>query len=192
MEYKSEIMALDLSLRSTGLVILSREISIIESIVIKPHLKLRFAPRLSYILLQIKFYYEKYIPKLVVIEDYAFSARGMVFSIGELGGVVRLWLYERGIPFLIVGPSQLKKFVSGKGNCPKERILLSAFKKWKIDMQTDMVEAYCLARVGLAILNISNSAQYLSYEEDVLRKMYDENNPDGTYDIQKGGLRNIN
>ncbi len=191
MECKSKILALDLSLRSTGMVVLSNELTILKSSVIKPPIRLRHAPRLEYIISQIKSYYHQYLPELVVIEDYAFAARGMVYSIGELAGCIKLWFYQNNVPFLLINPSHLKKFVSGKGNCHKERILLAAYKKWKIDAPTDTVEAYCLARIGIEVINLlsETKTQHTAYEEDVLQKIYDTNNPGGTYDVQKGILK---
>ena len=188
----AKIMALDLSLRSTGMVVLSDDGRTLASTNIKPPVRLRNAPRLAYILSQIKLCYRQREPWLVVIEEYAFAAKGMVFSIGELGGVVRLWLWENDIPFLLINPSHLKKFVSGKGNCPKERILLAAYKKWNIEIpQTDIVEAFCLAKMGFAVIDAltSNKSDLKSYEEDVLNKIYDTNNPAGTYDVKTGTLK---
>ena len=185
------ILALDLSLRSTGLVVLSSLKDIIFSTVIKPPIKLRYTPRIDYILSKIKSYYHQYLPELIVIEDYAFAARGMVFSIGELGSI-KLWFYQNNVPFLLINPSHLKKFVSGKGNCPKERILLAVYKKWGVEGLTDVVEAYGLARIGIEVINLlsETKTQYTVYEEDVLHKIYDENNPSGTYDVKKGSLNN--
>ena len=189
---KAKINALDLSLCSTGMVALSKDAKIIRAINIKPPVRLRNAPRLAWILSNIKACYYETQPDLVVIEDYAFAARGMVFSIGELGGSIKLWLWENDIPYLLINPSHLKKFVSGKGNCPKERILLAAYKKWHIEIpQTDIVEAYGLARIGLEVSNMLKTTKntYTSYEEDVLNKIYDTNNPDGTYDVRTGLLK---
>ncbi|MGH7470350.1 MAG: hypothetical protein ACRENP_20600 [Longimicrobiales bacterium] len=70
--------------------------------------------------------------QLVVIEGYAFGqARGtsQLHSAGELGGVVRLALFDAGIPFVDVPPASLKKFATGKGNAPKELILVETVKR---------------------------------------------------------------
>lgn len=58
-------------------------------------------------------------PKLVVYEDYALSAPGKVFHIGELGGVYRTMLWEEGIDVLLIGPTELKLMVAGHGHAPK-------------------------------------------------------------------------
>lgn len=67
---------------------------------------------------------------LVVIEGYAFGAKGAaVFSLGELGGAIRLALYDFGIPYVDVSPSSLKMFATGKGNAPKDDVFAAAIRK---------------------------------------------------------------
>lgn len=67
---------------------------------------------------------------LVVIEGYSFGSRGRaVFSIGELGGCVRLGLHENGFPIVDIPPSNLKKFATGKGNASKDLVLVEAVKR---------------------------------------------------------------
>lgn len=67
---------------------------------------------------------------LVLIEGYAFGARGRaVFSIGELGGVVRLELFRGCLPVVDIPPSNLKKFATGKGNASKDLVLVEAVKR---------------------------------------------------------------
>lgn len=67
---------------------------------------------------------------LVVIEGYSFGAKGnAVVSLGELGGVVRLSLHVAGIPYVEAPPSTLKKYLTGKGNAPKEAMLAAAIRR---------------------------------------------------------------
>jgi Holliday junction resolvasome RuvABC endonuclease subunit len=62
-------------------------------------------------------------PDLVVLEDYAMGIGkgGMSFSIGELGGVLRLLFWERGIDVMLVSPTALKKAITGRGNADGTR-----------------------------------------------------------------------
>jgi crossover junction endodeoxyribonuclease RuvC len=71
------------------------------------------------------------------IEGYAFSAKGAKFNLGELGGVLRLALYERKIITVEVPPTYLKKFFTGKGNAQKNLMIKEAFKKYDIDLNDD-------------------------------------------------------
>jgi crossover junction endodeoxyribonuclease RuvC len=54
-----------------------------------------------------------------------------------LGHLVRMQMYQRKVPFIVPAPTQLKKFVSGKGTCPKDMICKEVFKKWNIDTKND-------------------------------------------------------
>lgn len=59
-------------------------------------------------------------PSYIGYEDYAMSMRAHnAFHLGELGGVLRLLIWERGIDVLLVSPAGLKKAVVGKGNADK-------------------------------------------------------------------------
>ena len=64
------------------------------------------------------------------MEGYAFGSQ-MANMLGELGGMVKLTLLDFGIYPLIVPPTNLKKYVTGKGNgISKSQMLLYVFRKW--------------------------------------------------------------
>lgn len=55
---------------------------------------------------------------LVVIEGYSLGTarqNSHAHALGELGGVVRLALWETGIPYVDVAPASVKKYALGKG-----------------------------------------------------------------------------
>lgn len=86
---------------------------------------------------------------LVVIEGYAFGAGGHgqagVRGIAELGGVVRVALYEAGLPFVVVAPATLKKYATGKGNAPKDQVLVQAVKRSGMEFRSsDEADAWWL------------------------------------------------
>lgn len=69
---------------------------------------------------------------LVLLEGYSFGqARGTshMHAQGELGGVVRLALFEAGYRLVDVPPATLKKFATGKGNAKKEEVLAAAIRR---------------------------------------------------------------
>lgn len=108
--------------------------------------------------------------KDVAIEGYAFGSQ-MANMLGELGGVVKLTLYkikniEQGTHPLIVPPTSLKKYVTGKGQgTSKSQILLNVYKKWGAEFSDDnAADSYGLAHV------ISGKAK-LSYEKEVYEKL---------------------
>lgn len=66
---------------------------------------------------------------LVVLEGYAFARPNQAHQLGELGGVVRLALFEAGIRWLAVPPAVLKKFATGRGNAKKAEVLTEAVRR---------------------------------------------------------------
>lgn len=60
--------------------------------------------------------------RTVAIEDYAFSATGRVFHIGEHTGVLKYLLYKSGYAVKSIPPTVIKKFATGKGNADKPRM----------------------------------------------------------------------
>ena len=66
----------------------------------------------------------------VVLEGYSFGSKGRaLFSLAELGGVVRLALHEAALPVVEVAPSALKKYATGRGNAGKEEVLAVAIRR---------------------------------------------------------------
>lgn len=67
---------------------------------------------------------------VVMIEGYAFGAKGRaVFDIAELGGVLRMGLYTRGVAWVEVPPSCVKTLATGKGNSKKDAVLAEAIRR---------------------------------------------------------------
>jgi Holliday junction resolvasome RuvABC endonuclease subunit len=88
-------------------------------------------------------------PCLVAIEGYAMGSKTRPQMAGELGGHLRLLLWQAGIPYIIVPPTTLKKYVLGSGNAAKELMLKEVFKRWGYDTDSnDRADAYGLARVA--------------------------------------------
>jgi len=55
----------------------------------------------------------------VAFEGYAFGASGKVFDIAETTAIMKVKLYEDGIPFRVYEPTVVKMFATGKGNAGK-------------------------------------------------------------------------
>ena len=60
--------------------------------------------------------------RTVAIEDYAYSATGKVFHIGEHTGVLKYLLFQSGYTIKSIPPTVIKKFATGKGNADKSRM----------------------------------------------------------------------
>lgn len=141
-------MGADLSLTSTGIVILNenKEVCCTNRLL----QNLRGPRRLEYLRNEIKRIALFYKPKLICIEDYAMGIRaGQSFSIGELGGVIKLMLYESGFEPILVSPTRLKKFITGKGNSEKDMMMMSILKQFGFESASnDEADAYGLARLA--------------------------------------------
>lgn len=138
------VLALDLSLTSTGAAHSGGTSRITP--------KSRGVDRLADIRTLIADLVRSTAPEVVVLEGYAFGARGRaMFNIGELGGVVRLLLFDMGIPFVEVPPSCLKLFATGKGNSGKDAVLECAIRSFGFEGHgNDEADAWMLLKIAEA------------------------------------------
>lgn len=87
---------------------------------------------------------------LVVIEGYAYGRPNQAVHIGELGGVIRLSLYQRGFPVAEVPPASVKKYATGKGNATKPDMRVALLQRAGIDERDDnRVDAWWLRAAAL-------------------------------------------
>lgn len=109
---------------------------------------------------------------LIMIEHYAFGARGAaMISLGELGGVIRLALYESKIPYIEVPPTLAKKFVTGKGNSNKNVVLLEMYKRFGEDLSDDNVaDATGMMYLGRAAVGLEEKP-LLAFQKDALTEL---------------------
>ena len=105
--------------------------------------------------------------KDVAMEGYAFGSQ-MANMLGELGGMVKLTLLDYNLYPLIVPPTNLKKYVTGKGTgVPKSQMLLHVYKKWGVDITDDnAADSYALAK-------LVSGTNTLAYEKEVYDKLRD-------------------
>ena len=152
----SIVMGLDLSLCATGLVAVDNNWRIVEQRLITSSSKEENTPRLTKIAISIGLSVGKIKPDLIMIEGPAFGITKTIsiFQLGELAGIIKRDLFMANYPFIIVPPTVLKKFVTGKGNSKKDLMLLSVHKKFGVDFDDDnLCDAYVLARYGFQFLN---------------------------------------
>lgn len=71
------------------------------------------------------------------MEGYSYGSAGRVFEIAEGAGVIKLALAQHGIIPVIVAPSQLKKFSTGKGMWPKA---VAKLKVWEAANNLNIAE----------------------------------------------------
>lgn len=100
-------------------------------------------------------------PKLYV-EDYAYSAKGVVFHIGECMGILKHKVWSTCPHNLLnpISPSTIKKFATGKGNANKLLMYESFIQDTQFDISatihctqgespmSDIIDAYYIAKYG--------------------------------------------
>lgn len=159
-------VGLDLSLTGTGMVAISQDGTILFKTTIKN--KLRGEERLQFIRNEILDMVERFPTARYCVEGYAMGIRtGQSFSIGELGGVIKLLLWEQGKIFHIVSPTSLKKFILGKGVGDKDMVIMNVFKRWGFEAKTsDEADALVLAMIAREIESPSESIP--KYQQEVI------------------------
>ncbi len=112
---------------------------------------------------------------MICMEGYSFGAKSSREVLGELGGVIKVALYQ-ALPEpacypTLVPPPTLKKWTTGAGNCSKDQMMLGVYKKWGFDPpNNDEADAYALARLAAATLNPQIAT--LAYEKNVIERLH--------------------
>jgi Holliday junction resolvasome RuvABC endonuclease subunit len=90
---------------------------------------------------------------MVMIEGYSFASRNsQAHAIGELGGVVRLCLWNLQIPYVEIPPTCRAKFATGKGNANKGEVMSAISARtgiiWSGAGADDICDAFILEEIG--------------------------------------------
>jgi Holliday junction resolvasome, endonuclease subunit len=149
------ILGIDPSLTSTGICVMSEDGRVLESLAIKPDCK---GPE------RLAFFRQSLVNLIglrgsrinAFIEGYAFGANNQREALGELGGVLRITLYDQCIDMTIVPPTRLKQFATGKGNADKIAMGVALMKEFGLEYPTsDQTDAFWLAIFGRAYLGLT-------------------------------------
>lgn len=87
---------------------------------------------------------------VVVMEGYSHDSKFQGPQLGELGGVVKVCLYQRGITYVSVPPKRLKKYATDNGNAGKDLMLAAAVREHPEINNNNAADAYWLRHMGLA------------------------------------------
>ncbi len=152
LNYKN-IVGLDLSLTSPGFSVYNVDTKEVNSGTWNPDKRKGFE-RIDWILDQVKLLTSKP-DTFLVIEGYSFASKGAaVISLGELGGIIRHYLWKSNINYKEMPPTTAKKFLCGSGSAQKSIIIKEVYKKYSIDCTDDnQADAVNLMYLGLAIQN---------------------------------------
>jgi Holliday junction resolvasome RuvABC endonuclease subunit len=85
---------------------------------------------------------------IVAMEGLLYSTK-MGGALGMVHGAVRVELWDRGIPYVVLPPSTLKKYATGKGNATKADMRVALLRRMDLDVRDDnQVDAWWLRAAG--------------------------------------------
>ena len=100
-------------------------------------------------------------PDETYIESYSFASIGRAFSIGENTGLLKHKLWTLDMNYVIVPPTVIKKYATGKGNANKEAIEECFLTETRVDIRSllgqsdksnnpsgDLIDAYYICKYG--------------------------------------------
>ena len=140
------VLGVDLSLTSTGLCLPCGETRTLEN-------KLRGWDRIMYIVSETSQVLSYDEPTHIGLEGYAMGAKGRVFDIAELGGIMKLLFLSEGFPIVLIPPMSLKVYACGKGNAKKEFVMKEIKARWgRSFVSSDKADAFALQQYALDYL----------------------------------------
>lgn len=107
----------------------------------------------------------------VAIESYSIASLNRPFTLGEVGGIVRIAAYNQQCKITDVPPLSLKRFATGHGHASKEEIVKQAISEGKDlgkDPTDDICDAYFLAKYAWYKANPKFAAKHET-NRDLLR-----------------------
>lgn len=94
------------------------------------------------------------VPAYVGMEGYAMNMRSNRFSdLCELGGAIKMGLFQNQIPYQVYTPSALKKAFTGKGNAKKPQMIAACESLTNVDLSLygksaeDLADAILIAKM---------------------------------------------
>lgn len=157
-------LGIDPSLNSTGWCVLFAPGDFVSGTIKLTKGKERGAVRTTYIIEQLRDIIDQFggpsYFTCVGVEGYAIHARGQIWQLAELGGVVRFNLSAWGMSFVVPTPTQVKKFATTDGGAHKVEVCLALQARGasflidgrtghlEKDWRTDEADAYVMAEIA--------------------------------------------
>lgn len=179
MSKDSVTIGLDMSLTGTGFCMLGEGKITVETIKTTPKTAENDLARLIYITDEIM----RRIPtntSMICIEDFFTPQNAMqmgsAIKLAMLGASIRLALYKAAMPFYVVAPSQIKKYIVGSGAAQKSLVIREVFKKYGLDVKDDNQADACV------LAHIANDVEWYpmigedtpKYQVEVIKKVANE------------------
>lgn len=157
-------LGVDLSLTATGVVAYDFGGQLVFKGVLSPptgkKTMLRGAARLAWLEDRLANVLDDLFPTVVLVEGYARGARSRREEAGEIGGIFRKLVWVRNIPYFVVSPHTLKKYVFGASSS-KELIIREVWRKWEYEAEDNNdADAAVLAQMGLEWLRGNHTKKF--------------------------------
>ena len=151
-------LGIDLSTKATGLVLLeevpgAQPKVLIEAEVISPKKGWAQKSEIARCVMEVVL---SRMPDKIVLEGYSLNLQhaSSVVPLVELGGLLRFMLFIDGFKWFDPRASEVKKFVTGKGNSPKDQVMMHVLKRWgHTSKSNNTADAFVCAAMGLAHAN---------------------------------------
>jgi len=148
-------MGIDLSLVETGIVCLEDgKIIFQDTVKSKPKEGQLEIERIRAIALEVNVNgIGKYKPSLVVIEGLSYGSKNTtsLCQLAKLNFCIEIYCYIEKYRYLMVPPTSLKKFITGKGSADKSLMGAVAKQRWSRTFRDDNeCDAFCLLMWALA------------------------------------------
>lgn len=163
-------IGIDPSLTGTGVVVLN-DGKLVEKRLIKSKKDgdsfVKELQRIQGIVAEIDQMIGEYSPDIVCMEGLAFMARNTsaLVQLSALNYFIRAVLNER-VPWVIVQPSTLKKFITGSGSGGKDVVMMEVYKRYGVTItDNNLSDAYVLAQIGAASLGRHTRALTVAQKE---------------------------
>lgn len=143
------VLGLDLSVKSTGVAMPWGE----TRTIVPRSMSKEPARRLQEIVYRLDIWLRSSRADVAVLEGYSPGGPGGPWGtlrLGELGGAVRVRLFEHGIPYVEIAPTSLKHFATGNGKASKDDMVAAAQHQGAAVANHDEADAWHLRRLGLA------------------------------------------
>lgn len=110
------------------------------------------------------------LPDLAVIEGYSYGTTNNAHHSGELGGVVRLALWDYSVPTAVIAPGTLKKFATDNGHANKDAMLAAAIRHGYQGDDNNEADAWWLRHMGLYHLGVPE-VPITQYRTEAVRRV---------------------
>ena len=151
MNTELKFIGIDPSYNGFGIIILDIEGRIIQQELLKSKTSDSCEERILSLEQGFKFVKDIDNLEVIYIEGPSYASQGkFVLQMGALHYYLRIFFRLNNINYKVITPGNLKKYVTGKGTCKKELMLLKTYKKWGIEFDdNNLCDAYGLARYAL-------------------------------------------